>query len=336
MGSRLLRKELVLGIILLFVGVSVIPSMGVNIIKRHCPDNVKITFKGINSRGYIQNLIDNASGGTIYIPSGIYYEHITINKSINLVGEDKDTTIIDGGGVGIVITIFSNWVNISGFTIQNSGNYCCDTGIQIFSNHSIIKGNNIISNQNDGISLDYSNDNIIKGNNIVSNNNNGINLHQSYNNTIGGNTISNNKVGIYLYHTSGNIIKGSNIISNNDYGIYLDYSSNNNIIYHNNFIKNTQNAYDENNNIWDDGKYGNYWSDYEEKYPDAKKLPFSGIWDTSYNISGGDNKDNYPLIKQWPKSKTISRNTPSYSYHLLRFLERFPILQRLLQRLEPQ
>ena len=48
------------------------------------------------------------------------------------------------------------------------------------------------------------------------------------------------------------------------------------------------------------GKKGNYWSDYKEKYPDAKKQPFKGIWDTPYEIEGGDNKDTCPLLKQWP------------------------------------
>jgi nitrous oxidase accessory protein NosD len=39
---------------------------------------------------------------------------------------------------------------------------------------------------------------------------------------------------------------------------------------------------------------GNYWSDYEEKYPDAEEIDTTGIWDTPYRI-GRDN-DNYPLM----------------------------------------
>ena len=58
------RKVLVCGIILLFVGAGVIPST-VGIIEK------KTSFMGLNPRGYIQDLIDNASNGdTIYIPSG--------------------------------------------------------------------------------------------------------------------------------------------------------------------------------------------------------------------------------------------------------------------------
>ena len=44
----------------------------------------------------IQESIDNANeGDTIYIRNGIYYETIVINKSITLIGEGEDKTIID-------------------------------------------------------------------------------------------------------------------------------------------------------------------------------------------------------------------------------------------------
>jgi len=116
-------------------------------------------------------------------------------------------------------------------------------------------------------------------------------------------------------------------------GIELHEYTDNNIIYHNNFVDNTQNAYDEGNNVWDDGKYGNYWSDYQERYPDAKsRILKPWMWDTPYEIEGGDNKDNCPLIKQWPKikSRAIPRDTASYNLNWLMFLERFPLFTRLL------
>jgi hypothetical protein len=39
---------------------------------------------------------------------------------------------------------------------------------------------------------------------------------------------------------------------------------------------------------------GNYWSDYEEKYPDAEEIDSTGIWDTPYSID--DEEDIYPLV----------------------------------------
>ncbi|UCD12997.1 MAG: hypothetical protein JSW60_05370, partial [Thermoplasmatales archaeon] len=59
-----------------------------------------IFYVGDNGSGNyssIQDAIDNASGGdTINVFNGLYNENIILNKSINLVGENKDSTIING------------------------------------------------------------------------------------------------------------------------------------------------------------------------------------------------------------------------------------------------
>ena len=196
-----------------------------------------------------------------------------------------------------------------------------------------------LSNASPGLKLWRTYNSTIKGNDC-SNNVCGILLRYSSYNTIISNNISNTWFGegIYLSYSSDyNTIIG-NIISNNYWGIRLheSYSGlfcDNNIIYHNNFINNLQNAYDDCDNIWDDGKYGNYWSDYEDRYPDAKpRILRPWMWDTPYEIEGGDNKDNCPLIKQWPnlKSRELPRNRASCNSLLLWFLERFPLLERLL------
>ena len=54
---------------------------------------------GPNNYTFIQNAIDNADeGDTIFVfnYSSPYYEKLVINKSINLVGVHKNSTIIDG------------------------------------------------------------------------------------------------------------------------------------------------------------------------------------------------------------------------------------------------
>ena len=59
------------------------------------------------------------------------------------------------------------------------------------------------------------------------------------------------------------------------------------------------------------------------------------MWNTPYEIPGGNNKDNSPLIKQWPNPLSESmpkNNMMMQSPILLRLLERFPILQRLLDQ----
>ena len=164
MKKEMISKTIVMGVIVLFIGVSVIPST-VGVIDK------KTTIGFLNLGGFIQDLIDNASDGdTIYIPSGIYYENITINKSISLVGEDNTTTIIDGGGEDSVVTIVSENVTVENFFIQNGGNSEGDAGISIKSNRAKIQFNNIMHNNWNGVIIEsYFNDNIVIENDISHN-----------------------------------------------------------------------------------------------------------------------------------------------------------------------
>ncbi len=95
-------------------------------------------------------------------------------KSINLIGEDKDTTVIDGGGNGVV-HLSANSVNINGFTVQNASS---KIGIQVSSNYNNVSGN-IISNSDRGILISSSFGNIIAGNTIFGHCNCGIKISSS-------------------------------------------------------------------------------------------------------------------------------------------------------------
>ncbi len=71
----------------------------------------------------IQAAIDDPltlGGHFITVAAGTYAEHVTINKSLTLVGAFKTATFIDGSGSGNVVTITASGVNMSGFTVQNS------------------------------------------------------------------------------------------------------------------------------------------------------------------------------------------------------------------------
>jgi hypothetical protein len=73
-----------------------------------------------------------------------------------------------------------------------------------------------------------------------------------------------------------------------------------NKIYYNNIIDNTQNARAQHNVTdavaWDNDYVGNYWSDYQTKYPNATEVDNSGIGDTPYVIDE-NNEDRYPLFE---------------------------------------
>ena len=102
----------------------------------------------------IREAINNAKEGDIvYVYNGIYYENLLIDKSINLVGENQEETIIDGQEKTDVILITANYVNITGFTIQNAGFYLYNNGIDVDSSHNII-ANNTIQRCRCGIALE--------------------------------------------------------------------------------------------------------------------------------------------------------------------------------------
>jgi len=198
----------------------------------------------------IQEAVDAAnSGDTIQVKAGTYYEHVAINKSLTLVGEDSATTIIDGSGTGTVVYITSSDVNISSFTIRNGGDryygivadgfggyVIADNmvlnnvyGIDLIeSNGNTIVGNTVFNNSMIGIHLTYSDNNLIS-NNSVSESAYDIKLDWSNDNSIANNTLSNSSYGVYLSSSSRNDING-NDVSGRTVGIYSVYSNDNTIV----------------------------------------------------------------------------------------------------------
>lgn len=66
----------------------------------------------------IQEGINNATvGDTVYVYNGMYREHVIVNKTINLIGENKTMVIINGTGTGKVLYVKASNVTVSYFTI---------------------------------------------------------------------------------------------------------------------------------------------------------------------------------------------------------------------------
>jgi len=135
----------------------------------------------------IQEAINHAnSGDTIFVSKNrTYRENVVVNKRVSLVGEDKNSTIIDGGRTGSVISVMASNVSIRGFTVRNSGNNTpFDSGIFIvYSSDNGISGNNIVNN-NVGIYLYFSSYSVVSSNTVNSSTSYGIYLSYSINNTI--------------------------------------------------------------------------------------------------------------------------------------------------------
>ena len=256
------RMVVMVGIIcMLFVTSVPADNIAVNSVikERDTIINGKTLYVGGDGEGNyskIQDAINDASDGdTIFVYSGTYYENIVINKSINLIGEDKNTTIIDGSRNKMGIHISGKWVNVSGFKVINCKADFHYEGAGIFlgySDYSRISNNIIAGNTVDGIRLSHSYHNIISDNKILNNGGEGINIYLSERNNFTNNYIENNYRGIFMNsgrhnYISNNVIKNcgaggvqlslsecntviQNSIIKDDAGIYLYRSYNNDVI----------------------------------------------------------------------------------------------------------
>jgi parallel beta-helix repeat protein len=222
----------------------------------------------------IQDALDTVvSEGVVYVANGIYYENVRMDKTMDLIGENRDSTIIDGGGSGDVV-VFNRiqGTNLTGLTIRN-GVYGVHLGYDTFDN--AVFDNIVTDNQEVGIFLDFSTSTTVSGNVVTNTDYYGIHLQAAQSNVMSGNTLGANQIGIYSYA-----------------------SSNDNQVYHNDFIDNDQNACDHGDNIWDNGypSGGNYWSDFDEPSEGAYDENGDGIVDSPYSIPGGSSQDRYPLM----------------------------------------
>jgi len=178
----------------------------------------------------IQGAIDAANpGDTVYVYSGTYHESLEIRKTMSLIGEDRDTTVVGRSSPGDVIQVSADRVNISGFTVMNSGHDIMDAGIR----------------------LESANDCRLSGNNL-SESYFGIYVYESHRTTIVDNVFWNDtSYGVRFFWSDDNIfvnnaspevrwpptvwIFGStrNLISNNHFLDYFLWGANNNIITNN-------------------------------------------------------------------------------------------------------
>jgi parallel beta-helix repeat protein len=180
----------------------------------------------------IQDAIDVAHwGDTVYVYNGTYNEHIIIDQSIDIIGENNETTVIEGTYFNDVVTIIGDNVNLIGFKIMGNNN----DGIILNDVKNCIISNNIITNNDNGISLISSNGNEII-NNIISNHWIGIYLSNSDGNTISGNDVSSgDSDGIIFISSNLNTISG-NTLSLNLYNHVILKNSNNNVISDNSML----------------------------------------------------------------------------------------------------
>jgi parallel beta-helix repeat protein len=182
----------------------------------------------------IQEAVDAANpGDTIYVNNGTYREKININKTISLIGENKETTIITGKRLSDGILITADYVNVSGFKIENVGYSMGHAGIRLDHALNCRVFDNIAFDCSRGIVLDGAEQNTISGNEISESHWQGILLTYSNESTISNNTLTNNEfyAAIDLRNSMRNNVIGNIVFDNDMIGIEVIWDScENNII----------------------------------------------------------------------------------------------------------
>jgi nitrous oxidase accessory protein len=226
-------------------------------------DNVRLTsFTIVSTPG-------GGVGDISVVGDGTQIIDCNITKGITLRGSDNNIT---GNTIGYR------------FTLKNTSS-------------NIIVGNTI----SEAVYMEYADSNVINNNTCM-----GFTIGY-YGRTCSYNTISRNIMNgdLYAYVLWGICIDNSgtynvfhdNYIANyhnvgyGGWGVSLASNAVNNTFYRNTIINNDENVESSTSvNFWDNGKEGNYWSDYNGTDNNG-----DGIGDTPYIIDE-NNQDNYPLM----------------------------------------
>lgn len=283
----------------------------------------------------IQSAVDAAmDGDRIYVRNGIYHENVLVNKSVSLIGEDWERTVIDGNWSqnylrpmtithdNVTVTTFGLVDSWQGISLDKASG-CNITQNKILNNHygivlTTASRNTIAANEISsvkfgayGIQLNRASNNNIQGNQLT-NLSEGIavldDLHlpneviQSKSNNIADNNIVNcSDKAVWFKFTKENLFVG-NTIANSTIGLAFMWTDNN-IVYQNNFVDNTKQVAGGPEPIFSGGNGVRYsicqWDDGGEGnfWSDYNGTDANrdGIGDTPY-IVNEKNTDNYPIV----------------------------------------
>jgi len=252
-----------------------------------------------------------SSGSVVLVSSGVYHEHVIVNKSLELIGNEKTSTIIDSDNNGTAMTVMADNVVIEGFTLRNASYFLTPTGARaaihlVRSNNCTVSNNILTHNACFGIFLERSNSNDISGNLAAFNGGSiegdlqeggGVGALESNYNVIQDNVIIGSLVDAILLENCSNTLVFENTITDCDHwGINL-WASKFNTFYLNDIFNATFPVKLElsSDNVWNDGARGNYWDDYMGLDDGSNgRVAGDGVGDTDIPHHA---VDNFPIVR---------------------------------------
>jgi parallel beta-helix repeat protein len=254
----------------------------------------------------------NPSISSIQQSSNTYFLTTDIAGNITV---QKSNIVLDGNGykadsvaIGLDITTGISNVTVKNFIIDGTSGFTYNPGHFNFFGILLYNGSNVLLTNNSIINTNHPGVYVSTV---------GINIVGGGSNKVIGNNVENNSDGLSFSDTQDNVVTENNVTAN--HGWLLEFTwgisffdASNNLIFNNNFNDNydqyhgnyAQVGSEDSINMWDDGKMGNYWSDYNGT--DANG---DGIGDTPYEVDS-KNTDRYPLINPSNISEYLQKTTP--------------------------
>lgn len=307
-----------------------VPSNAGWVVLRNCS---RITVENLNLEGNAQGILLSSTNNSIingnYVMNNLH--GIVLQTSSNNTISNNNVAKNDGYGIQLCYESNDNSV-INNRIWENARQ-----GIWVDYSNGTNISNNLIEANGCGITLEVVKKSKVSQNNITLNIGAGIELnYETCDNLISENYIEKNALGIdigpiFIKLSPGNIITENMIRENNGWAIKIDPTQTKNLIYHNNFIDNNvaegiqvsnpgQWTYRDRRgqwlpgdpNSWDNGVEGNYWSEYEARYPDAVESEMSGVWSIPFYINE-NNVDRFPLVAPWEIQSTKNENETAFN-----------------------
>jgi len=271
----MIREGLAVAVILLFIGMTISSSAGFNLEKQstiatfegttfYVDDDFNESTPGWNVTHFstINKARDNAiDGDTIFVYSGTY-GRFHIRKSIQIIGENKFTTILDGNWNYNTISIETDNFLITGFTVIK-GKY----GISLQQRNNVVVSDMVLTNNDLGIKHFWNTNTHLDNITFHDNNGKALDIWDAKNCTISHCTFENDGIyhggfppsgsnslfirnnvftngstlglGYLCIDSHGTTIVESNIFQNNNYAL-TTLTCDGVIIQKNNFINNTE------------------------------------------------------------------------------------------------